>query len=222
MRKLITFRWGSSKYMKSLLSSIYVILGGILWGSMGIFVRGLSKCGLTSLEICAVRVSTSCLALAIILGIFNRRALCIKIRDIWCFVGTGVFSLTFFGYCYFTAIQMTSMAVAAVLLYTSPVFVLLMSAVIFREHITVRKIICIILAIAGCALVTGIAGSGLNLPILGILVGLGSGFGYALYSIFGRFALNRGYGSLTVSFYSFVFSTLALLFLVNPILFLLS
>ena len=36
----------------------------------------------------------------------------------------------------------------------------------------------------------------------GVLFGLGSGVGYALYSIFARFALERGYSSNTINFYS--------------------
>ncbi len=42
-------------------------------------------------------------------------------------------------------------------------------------------------------------------------MGLGAGLGYALYSIFSRFALERGYHSLTISFYTFVFASLGAL-----------
>ena len=44
---------------------------------------------------------------------------------------------------------------------------------------------------------------------MGVLLGIMSGLGYALYSIFGRFALQRGYSSNTVSFYTFLFSAAA-------------
>ena len=201
------------------MGTILVIIAGVLWGAMGIFVRGLASCGLSSIEICSIRMITASLLMIIYFLLFNRGALRLKLKDIWCFVGTGVFSLTFFGYCYFTTIQMTSMSVAAVLLYTSPVFVLLLSAILFKEKITKRKLICVIIAIIGCAFVSGIIGgaSGAGLSMAGILFGLGSGLGYGLYSIFGRYAINRGYGALTITFYSFVFSAIALLFLTNPI-----
>lgn len=201
------------------MGTIFVIIAGVLWGAMGIFVRGLASCGLSSIEICSIRMITATLLMIIYFVLFNRSALKLKLKDIWCFIGTGVFSLTFFGYCYFTTIQMTSMSVAAVLLYTSPVFVLLLSAILFKEKITKRKLICVIIAILGCAFVSGIIGgeSGAGLSMAGILFGLGSGLGYGLYSIFGRFAINRGYGALTITFYSFLFSAIALLFLTNPI-----
>ena len=198
---------------------LFVLIAGTLWGAMGIFVRGLASCGLSSIEICFVRVFVSAALMTVYFLLFNKKAMKIKLKDIWCFIGTGVFSLTFFGYCYFTTIQMTSMSVAAVLLYTSPVFVLVLSAILFKEKITKRKVICVIIAILGCAFVSGIVGSsvGLTLPVQGILYGLGSGLGYGLYSIFGRYAIKRKYSAITITYYSFLFSAVALLFMIKPI-----
>ena len=48
------------------------------------------------------------------------------------------------------------------------------------------------------------------------MFGLGSGLGYGLYSIFGRFAIKRGYGALTITFNSFLFSSIALMFITKP------
>ena len=45
----------------------------------------------------------------------------------------------------------------------------------------------------------------------GLLVGLGAGLGYALYSIFSRVALNRGYNSLTIIFYTFLIALIGLI-----------
>lgn len=197
---------------------LFVLIAGSLWGAMGIFVRGLASCGLSSLEICFVRVATSAILMTIYFLIFNKKALKIHLKDIWCFIGTGVFSLTFFGYCYFTTIQMTSMSVAAVLLYTSPIFVLVLSAFLFNEKITKVKICCIILAILGCAFVSGlIASGGTHISLRGLLFGLGSGLGYGLYSIFGRYAIKKKYKALTITYYSFLFSAIALLFIIKPV-----
>ena len=49
----------------------------------------------------------------------------------------------------------------------------------------------------------------------GILVGLGAGFGYALYTIFGHYAIERGYDSLTITFYTFLVAAAASLFMVR-------
>ena len=67
----------------------------------------------------------------------------------------------------------------------------------------------------GCAFVSGIVGGAETLSASGILFGLGAGFGYALYSIFGRYALEKNYSSVTISFYTFLFASLSTLFFVD-------
>ena len=97
---------------------------------------------------------------------------------------------------------LTSLSVAAILLYTAPTFVVLMAAVLFKEKLTASKGIALVLAFLGCVFVTGIGSHEMNIVPLGILTGLGSGIGYALYSIFGRCAINRGYTSMTITLYT--------------------
>lgn len=196
---------------------LFVLTAGILWGMIGIFVRKLNDLSFGSLEIVNVRAITTTILLFLFLLIYNRDMLKIRLKDLWCFLGTGILSIVFFNYCYFKAITLTSLSVAAVLLYTAPVFVMFISAVLFREKITGIKIISVILTFVGCVLVTGVVGnlsSGNNsgsLSVNGIVVGLMAGLGYALYSIFSRFALERGYHSLTISFYTFLFAAIGTL-----------
>jgi drug/metabolite transporter (DMT)-like permease len=67
----------------------------------------------------------------------------------------------------------------------------------------------------GCLFTTGALFGGISLPIDGILTGLLSGLGYALYSIFSRVALNKGYNSLTIIFYTFLFASVGVLPFIN-------
>lgn len=194
---------------------IYILLvlaAGSLWGMMGLFVRGLSLDGLSSVEMVFFRTVVALIFMFAIILIKDKNLLIIKLKDIWCFIGSGIISLCFFNICYFATIQRTSMAVAAILLYTSPVFVMIFSAILFKEKLTVKKIIALMLAVFGCTLVTGVLSEGESvLNLTGILIGIGAGVGYALYSIFGRYALERGYKSETISFYTFLFCSIGLL-----------
>ena len=122
-------------------------------------------------------------------------------------MGTGLLSIVFFNICYFTTITLTSLAVAAVLLYTAPAIVIVLSAFLFSEKITGRKLIALLMTFAGCVCVSGLLSGDSSLTLTGFITGLGAGLGYALYSIFGRFALDRGYRSLTISFYTFLFAS---------------
>lgn len=193
------------------IAPLFVAAAAILWGILFIFVRRLSAAGFGSMEIVTVRVygSASILLLALLIG--NRRMLRVKMKDTWCFVGTGVFSIVFFSYCYFRNVSISSAAVSSILMYTSPVWVTLLSAVCFKEKINARKMLALVMALAGCILVSGIAGGGVQLSIQGLLLGLGSGIGYGLYSIFGRFALDKGYHPMTVTTYTFLFACVGVL-----------
>lgn len=190
-----------------------IAAAGVLWGLLGIFVRHLNARGLASMDLVFLRSLTATVVLFIGLLIFDRKKMKIRLRDFWCFLGTGIGSIVFFNYCYFTAVRMMSLAAAAVLLYTAPAFVMLMSAVLFREKMTGRRVLSVLLTFAGCACVTGLAGSGISAG--GILVGLGAGFGYALYTIFGHYAIERGYDSLTITFYTFLVAAVTSLFMVR-------
>ncbi|MBR1845974.1 MAG: EamA family transporter, partial [Oscillospiraceae bacterium] len=139
----------------------------------------------------------------------------IRLRDIWMFVGTGIVSVVLFNVFYFSTIVNSQASVAVVLLYTSPIFVMLLSAVIFREKITRRKLIALAMTFLGCVLVAGLVGGGYSIPPLVLLTGLGSGLFYALYTIFGRFALEK-YDTMTVTAYTFLFGLLGSLPMGHP------
>lgn len=198
-------------FLKSKLAYLYVIAGASLWGVIGIFVNELSEAGFTSLQIVTLRVGTAAGILVLYLLSVDPKLLKIKFRDIPLFLGTGIFSIVFFNWCYFTAIQEVSLSLAVILLYTGPAFVVLMSRLFFGEPLNAQKIIAMILTLLGCILVIRLFPlNEITISTFGILLGLGSGFGYALYSIFGKVAL-RSYSSLTIITYTFVFASLALI-----------
>ena len=183
--------------------SVYVILAGILWGVISIFINILSAAGFTSMQCVALRAFFTVLMLFFYILITDRSKFKVRLRDLPCFLGTGILSIVFFNFCYFRCIEiMGSSAVPALLMYTAPVFVMLLSAVFFREKITLRKVIAVIAVIIGLGIVTG-AFTGGNVTAAAMLFGLGAGLGYSLYSIFGKFVVDK-YDSVTITFYTFL------------------
>ena len=196
---------------KKLTGTIYILIAASLWGSMGIFSRYLNAAGFGAFEVTQVRVTVGFIIVGTYLLLFNRSMLKIKLKDLWCFLGTGIVSLLFFCICYFKSMEYVSIATAGVLLYTAPTFVMLMSLFLFKEKLTASKIIALVMSFVGCALVSGIGND--SASVVGILLALASGFFYALYSIFGRYAIMRGYSSWTIVFYTFMFSSVGCAFL---------
>ena len=193
---------------------MFVFSAGCLWGCMGILVKTMNEGGFTSIEVAAFRSFFTAACMLAFLFLFRREKLHIAIRDVWCFIGTGLLSITFFNICYFYCMTITALSTAAILLYTAPAFVMVMSFFLFKERFTGKKIVAVVLAFLGCVCVSG-GLAGLQISTMGLLSGLGAGIGYALYSIFGRYAIKKGYDSLTITTYTFVFSAIGLAPMIN-------
>ena len=170
---------------------------------MGIFVRHLEAYGFTAIQIVSIRLTLAALIFSILQIFIDRAGFKIALRDIPLFLGLGLGSILFFTICYFSAITIMPLSTAAILLYTSPIWIMLMAALFFHEKLNTRKLIALALAFAGCVLVSGISGDGIT--AVGLLIGLGSGLGYGLYSILGTVALRR-YSPYTVTTWTFIFA----------------
>ena len=192
-----------------------VLGAGALWGCISIFVRQLDDAGLSTMDIVCVRMVIGAVGMLLVILVVDRSLLRIRLRDVWLFAGTGIVSITLFSLCYFTCMTISEASIAVVLLYTSPIFVMVMSAIFFKEEVTKRKVTAIVMTFAGCVLVAGLLGGGARLTPLALITGIASGFFYATYSIFGQLALRR-YDTLTITFYTFVLSAIACLAIGNP------
>ena len=202
--------------MKKYLPHICILIAGITWGMIGLFNRYLLAGGFTPAAIVLTRNFGGLLLMTVLFFFMDRSIFRIKLRHVPYFLGTGVVSVVLFTLMYFSCQEQCSLAVAAILLYTAPAFVMLMSAVLFRESITKKKLLALAIAFAGCAFVSGVFSGGLTVTTAGLLMGIGSAFFYALYSIFARYALAH-YQPLTVTYYTFLCAGIASLFVASPI-----
>ncbi|MDO4314618.1 MAG: EamA family transporter [Oscillospiraceae bacterium] len=192
-----------------------ILAAAALWGVIGLWNRNLMAGGLTPTDIVVVR---NCGGMALLLAVFavrDRSVFRVRREHLKYFLGTGVVSVLFFTMCYFTCQKICSLAVASILLYTAPSFVVVLSAILWKEPVTKKKLLALALTLTGCALVCGVFAGDLSVTVPGILLGLGAGFFYALYSIFGRYALAH-YSSMTVTVWTFIFAGPASLVLLRP------
>lgn len=186
-----------------------IVLAGVCWGLTGLCNRFATALGYSQAQILFARCIVPCVVLGVFLLILDRSALRIRLRDLWYFLGSGLLSVTMFGLAYMNAMQEMSLSLAVVLLYTAPIFVMLLSALFFHERVTRAKLIALACVIVGVLLAAGVFSGAVATTPKGIALGLTSGVGYALYSIFSRFAFERGYSTMTVTFYTFLFASIA-------------
>ena len=192
-----------------------ILVAAALWGIIGVWNRRLMAGGLSPYSIVVVRNCGGLVLLTAVMALRDRSVFRVERQHLKYFFGTGVVSVVLFTVCYFSCQEICSLAVASILLYTAPAIVVVLSALLWREPVTKKKLLALGLTLVGCALVCGVFSGALTVTGGGIALGLGAGFFYALYSIFGRYALAH-YGPMTVTVWTFVFAGVASLVLARP------
>ena len=187
---------------------LMVLISGIMWGTIGLFTNEFSLYGLSSSVIAFLRLAAGTAILGMMMLLTRGRSVFrMDLKGFfWCAL-LGIFAEAFFNISYTRAVTEAGMAVAAVLLYTAPIFVSVMSRLFFRETITKNKMAGLGMNVIGCALaVTGSSLTGLQVPVTGLVAGLAAGFFYSTFTIISTAALKE-YDPLAVLFYGMLIGT---------------
>ncbi len=184
-----------------------VIAGSVCLGMLGVVGRILYTQIDTPITLVQYRAFFGTAVLFGALFIFYRPLLVIRRHDVLFFALYGLLSIGLNSFCYFSAIQQIGIGPAVVLLYTYPVFLMILSVFFLKEPLTGIKVLALLASLAGVILLVAHGGLWLSrVSRTGILYGLGAGFFSALYSLFGKKALVR-YRPATVLFYALFFGS---------------
>lgn len=196
------------------MKKIYLILpiiAGILFGSSGIFVRTLTQNGIDSTTLLFLRFSIAIIPILIAILATDRGLFKISLKDIPLFLVCSA-CIVGLNLCYNESMNTVPLSLAAVLLSLAPIYVLIIAYFLFGEKITSKKVICMILAISGCILMTGILESDMgNIPLFGIASGIGAGLFWAVYLMASKKSIENGNHTFTILFYSIIFISIALI-----------
>lgn len=200
---------------------LLVLCAGILWGSIGFFVRKLNGLGVDTELTAFMRIFCAWIILIpLLLGMSmksERNYFKISKKGLLqCFI-MGLVTQAFFNLSYSGCINSVGVAMGSVLLYTAPIFVSILSRLLFKEEINARKGISLVINLLGCfIMVTGGDLSVLKVSGIGILLGIGAGFFYAMVTILGKFTSDE-VDPFTMVFYNFLFGWISLALISNPI-----
>lgn len=195
---------------------LLIAAAGTLWGTVGLFVTKLLEAQLSIHNIVFYRMFFAFFALFFFLFFTNRGSLKIDRSILKYVIAIGLISLCLYNFCYFTAIQMTSVATAVTLLYTAPLFIALLARVFFHELFTKNKVLALLLCAVGCFLtVTGGDWKNMGFNSARTLMGLAAGITYGSLTIFSK-PIAHKYHPYTIVFYSLGFGVLFYLPLAQP------
>lgn len=163
---------------------IKLLISMFIFGTISIVVRG---AGLPSAVMALGRAIIGSIALILFLLItgkrFDFRAVRGNLR--WLIPSGMMLGLNWI--LLFEAYNYASVATATLCYYMAPVFLVLISPLVFKENLTVKKILCILAALLGMVFVSGVAESGLKgTDYRGILLGLGAAVLYTAVLVFNK------------------------------------
>lgn len=188
---------------------LFVAVAAVLWGLLGPVTRIALREGMGAVEVAFWRALLAA-------GIFAVHAIAIRRvklerRDVPSVVAFGLLGVAGLLACYSRAVEAGGAALAAILLYTAPVWVALLSALFLGERMTRRKLLALAIATAGVAGIAASSGEGgIRLRPAALGWGLASGFAYALYYLFGKRYFER-YSTATLFIYALPVGALAML-----------
>ncbi len=194
-----------------------IALAGILWGTIGLFGKIFFKFGFDPKLVVFCRLFVGFLIMFIFVLFKDKKLLKLDKRGLKYTALIGIVSQALFNLIYFETIKRTTISTAVILLYTAPIFLIIMGRIFYKEPLTPIKVSALFLCVIGCFLtVTGGSLDTLNINSIGVLLGIGSGFTYALVTIISKVIIND-YHPLTIILYSFLFGWIFLVPFSSPL-----
>ena len=202
-----SFSWGAAQ----------IVLAGCLWGSIGLFIRWMVDAGASAAAVSFLRMAFAfVLMLAVTLVRSGPSALRVGRRTLFCSAALGLVCHGVYNVFYSLAVMRIGVSISAVLLNIAPVFTAVLSALFFRERVTIRKCLALAVNVFGCVLAAaGGKFSAAAVSVAGILFGVAAGLCYALTAIFGKLCAEDG-DPFVVSTYSYLFAALFLAVFAKP------
>ena len=189
---------------------------GVCWGATGLFGTLLFAQGFEPLAVASARLFFAFITFAMVFLPKRYTKMAVSKKDLLLLALFSFIGITLFNVFYLEAVGRVGISVAVVLLYTSPLFVVLFSSVFLGERITRSKVNAIALLLIGTFFVVeAYQVSLLRLNFTGIVMGLGAGLAFSLLSIFSKIALVKA-DQITKIFYMFFFGSIYMSLIYPP------
>ncbi len=158
----------------------FILFAAMLWGTTGT-AQGLAPAGATPLTVGTIRLAIGGLAL-LLLAILRKQFFS---GNSWPLFQTFIsaFFVASYQLCFFAAVAKTGVAVGTmVAIGSSPVAAGVLGFLIRKESLERKWYIATFLAVIGCTLLS-LSGGQLNLDLVGVILALGAGVSYAIYTV---------------------------------------
>lgn len=181
------------------------------WGLMAPLGKDAMTHGITGIDLVTFRVCGAAV-LFWVTSLFTRKEH-VPPKDLFRFLGAGVFGLVLNQCCYTIGLSVTSPINASIVTTSMPIFAMILSALILKEPVTGKKAVGVLMGCSGALILiitSASAASSKVGDIRGDLLCLFAQFSFALYlALFGP--LIRRYSVFTVNKWMFTYATALIL-----------
>lgn len=194
---------------------IVLLLAMSLCGFMAVCGRNLSAAGLSHFDVTFLRLFISTAVLFVFMILLSRQRLVINKKDALYLILFGVFKFLS-DYTFFRSADTISMSLTSLLQNTAPYFVMIVSYFLFKERVSRKTILAMMIGTFGCVLMSGSALFRANIDPMGLVFAVLSGFFLGMYFIGSRISSDKGYDAMTYLFYVMLIATIASLPFTDP------
>jgi drug/metabolite transporter (DMT)-like permease len=189
------------------------LISAVILSMTGVLIRHLTQTyQIPALVLAFWRDGFVSLTMLALLGMFRRSLLCIDRQHLFYLVAYG-FLLAIFNGLWTLSVALNGAAVSTVLVYSSAGFTVILGWWLLGERQNWARFLTVVCCLGGCMLVSGADDpQSWNSNLLGIFTGILSGLMYAVYSLMGRSASQRGLNPWSTLLYTFGFAAIFLLF----------
>ncbi|MEK6266017.1 MAG: DMT family transporter [Clostridium sp.] len=194
---------------------ILVIIAALFWGYMGVPTKNLGDLNFDGFSVAFFRTSIAGIVYLLYCLTKNPSLLKVDKKRVLFFIIYGVVAIDGTFISYILSVKYISIALATMFMFTSQIWVIIISYFIFKEKFTVKKVSAILLTLIGCFMMCKIYDiAAIHLNAKGVIFGIVSGFTFALQIIFAKINLNK-YNQDTLLTYSFIFASLFLILFID-------
>ncbi len=188
------------------------LVSAFVLSTTAIFIRYLTQhFHLPALILAFWRDAFVTLSMLVVLALFRRNLIRIDRSHLLFLLGYGLV-LALFNSLWTLSVSLNGAAVSTVLAYCSSGFTALLGWWLLKERLDWAKVLAVLASLGGCILVSGaIEPAAWQANVIGIVTGIFSGLFYAIYSLMGRSASQRGLNPWTTLLYTFAFAAVILL-----------
>lgn len=188
-------------------AALLVLLGALLSGLVGPFDRTLSECGINYIQVTFFRAVITTVILGIVMLLISVNLFKVKKEHILLFIALGlckgIMDITFLH-----SQEEVSLSLTTVLQMTAPYFLIVFGVVLFKDKVSKKKIIAVILGTIAACMVSNVFVDSGSITFIGVALGLVSGITYAVYMLVSSILIDKKYSVLTILFYAFAITSI--------------